>query len=65
MTKKLIFVLMFCAFNCLIMAQPEPMAPGPPPPDPGEPVPIGGLEFLLIGGAALGIKKVISSKKKG
>ena len=46
MTKKLIFVLMFCAFNCLIMAQPEPMAPGPPPPDPGEPVPIGGLEFL-------------------
>ncbi|MEM9859233.1 MAG: hypothetical protein AAF149_00595 [Bacteroidota bacterium] len=34
-------------------------------PGEGDPVPIGGLELLLIGGAALGAKKIISSRKKG
>ncbi|MGD1957794.1 MAG: hypothetical protein ACFB2Y_03015 [Fulvivirga sp.] len=39
--------------------------PGDPGGDPDNPVPIGGLELLLIGGAALGAKKIISSRKKG
>lgn len=38
--------------------------PGNPDPPNDNPVPIGGLELLLIGGAALGAKKIISSRKK-
>lgn len=32
--------------------------PGPPPPDPGAPVPISGLEWLLMGGAAYGVSRI-------
>lgn len=35
------------------------------PGNPGSPVPIGGLEYLIAAGAALGIKKLIDAKKKG
>lgn len=38
--------------------------PDDPGGDPDNPVPIGGLEILLIGGAILGVRKVISSKKR-
>lgn len=31
--------------------------PGPPPPDPGDPVPVTGIELLLVGGAAIGVRK--------
>ncbi|MBL3655370.1 hypothetical protein JL102_04460 [Fulvivirga sp. 2943] len=36
---------------------------GVPPPNPPAPVPIGGIELLLIAGGALGLKKIISSQK--
>jgi hypothetical protein len=37
--------------------------PGDPQSDPDDAVPITGLEWLLAGGAALGIKKLLSAKK--
>ncbi len=36
--------------------------PGPPPPDPDAPVPFQGLIYLLIAGAAFGIKQLIGKK---
>jgi hypothetical protein len=38
--------------------------PGPPPPDPDEPVPLQGFVFLIIAGAALGIKSIIGNIKR-
>ena len=38
--------------------------PGDPQTDPDNAVPITGLEWLLAGGAALGVKKLLSSRKK-
>ena len=35
-----------------------------PPPDPGAPAPIFGIEFLIAGGALLGIKKILGSSKR-
>jgi hypothetical protein len=37
--------------------------PGDPTTDPDNAVPITGLEWLLAGGAALGMKKLLSSRK--
>jgi hypothetical protein len=34
------------------------------PPDGGPPAPIFGIEFLIAGGALLGIKRIFSSAKK-
>jgi hypothetical protein len=63
--KKRLFA--FAAFLLLTMlptlellAQPGPG--GGPPPDPGKPVPFQGLLILMIAGAALGIKKIVSKK---
>ena len=48
-----LLLLSFCA-----MAQPGP----PPPPGDGD-APIGGIEILLVAGAALGIKKLYKKEK--
>ena len=48
-----------CIFSVQLMAQ-----PGPPPPDPDEPVPITGIELLLVGGAAYGVS-VLRRNRKG
>jgi len=37
--------------------------PGDPETDPDNAVPITGIEWLLAGGCALGIKKLLSSRK--
>lgn len=44
----------------------EPPPGGEPPPDPGEnpEVPIGGIEILLLGGAAYGAKKAYDVYRK-
>lgn len=36
----------------------------PPPQNPGEPVPLTGVEYLLIGGAAYGLYKSAKTKSK-
>lgn len=58
MKLKFIFSLIVFLFLaiCTVDAQPGP---------PGDPdVPITGVEILLVAGGALGLRKIISSKKK-
>lgn len=38
--------------------------PGDPPIDPADPVPIGGIEYLLAAGGILGIRKWMHNRKK-
>lgn len=58
------FARLFCTTLVIVggifTAQAQPGDPGD---DPDNPVPIGGLEILLLAGGALGVKKIISSKK--
>ena len=56
--KILLSVLFLFMFSVQLLAQ-----PGLPPPDPG-PVPIQGLGYLLLAGAALGIKKIMDIQKR-
>lgn len=51
-----VFVLMMSALAA--WAQPG----GGPPPDPGQPLPITGIEFLLLGGAAMGAGRLLLRK---
>jgi hypothetical protein len=53
-------MLLLCIFS---YAQPPG---GVPPPDPGEnpEVPIGGIELLLLGGAAFGAKKIYDMTRR-
>jgi hypothetical protein len=37
--------------------------PGNPDEDPDQPVPITGIEWLIAGGCAIGLKKFLSSKR--
>jgi hypothetical protein len=56
------FFGLICSFFLLISA--DLMAqPGPPPPDPDAPVPFQGLIYLLLAGAAFGVKKIIGQSK--
>lgn len=56
-------------FLFVILAFVAHAQPGPPPPDPGQPLPITGIEILLVGGAALGASRVLkrrnSENRKG
>lgn len=55
----LLFIILFFSFESSF-AQPGGGGPG----GGGDPdIPIGGIEFLLLAGAALGIKKLIKTKK--
>jgi hypothetical protein len=58
-----LFVICLSALPMTAQPIPEPL-PGPPPPDPEQPVPLTGIEILLGAGAALGVKKIIDSRKK-
>jgi hypothetical protein len=53
----IVFAILFAA-TFQLFAQ-----PGDPQTDPDNAVPITGLEWLLAGGAALGVKKLLSSRK--
>lgn len=57
--KKVVILLGILGCSFFACAQ-----PGNPATPNDNPVPIGGLELLLIGGAAFGAKKIISSRKK-
>lgn len=47
----------------------DPPGDGTPPPDPGgnphNPVPISGIEILLVAGGMLGLRKIRQSKNQG
>jgi len=61
--KKLIIIYFFFAFLNIqsVYAQPgDPTGGG----NPGGAVPISGIEILLIGGGAFGVKKLIQRKSK-
>jgi hypothetical protein len=53
--------LIFFFLSLTAMAQPTP--PGNPPPGPGAPVPITGLEYLIIAGGFLGVNKIRKTLK--
>ena len=57
---KFFLSIVFCLMANLLIAQPG----GGDPNGGGKPVPIGGLEILLIAGGALGVGKLISNKSK-
>lgn len=55
---KITIALCFFLVPLIAMSQ-----PGDPGEDPDNPVPIGGVEVLLIAGGALGIRKMVMGKK--
>lgn len=56
----LLLILTFTLLSVNSLAQPSGGGPG----DGGDPdVPIGGVEILLLAGAALGIKRIIKKKE--
>ncbi len=61
--KLRIFFISLVVFSTLsfgsLMAQ-----PGDPGGDPDQPVPLTGIEWLLLAGAGLGTGKLISNRKK-
>jgi hypothetical protein len=54
---KYCLLLFFIVISIALIAQ-----PGPPPPDPGEPVPLSGMEYLLISGGILGVYRLLKKK---
>lgn len=56
--RKLFLVLSIVFISSLTFAQ-----PGNPDEDPDQPVPITGIEWLIAGGCAIGLKKFLSSKR--
>jgi hypothetical protein len=56
--KALIVFAVFFAGTFPLFGQ-----PGDPQTDPDNAVPVTGLEWLLAGGCALGVRKLIASKK--
>ncbi len=55
---KFLLVPVFCLCSMSVFGQPSNPSGDP------DTVPIGGIEILIAAGAALGIKKLISAKKK-
>lgn len=65
MIKRFVFVtLMLCFFGGvgIVFAQPGP--PPPPDQDPTDPVPITGVEWLLVAGGAYGVKRFYDKRSK-
>lgn len=61
--KKALLLLVFSMSCVLLSAQPDTPPPDPFNGDPDNAVPITGLEWLLAGGVALGLKKIIDTRK--
>ncbi len=57
--KRLVLTSIGMLISFVLMAQPG----SGPPPDPGEPLPISGIEVLLLGGAALGVGKMLFNRR--
>jgi hypothetical protein len=58
MRKLILIFSIFFVSSLTLLAQ-----PGNPPGDPDQPVPITGIEWLIAGGCAIGLKKFLSSKR--
>jgi hypothetical protein len=56
--KALVVLALLFAGTAQTFAQ-----PGDPETDPDDPVPITGIEWLIAGGCALGLRKLLSAKK--
>lgn len=61
MKTRALITFIFIILSSIAWAQPGDPCPGGPPCDPD--VPITGIEWLLAAGAALGIKRFLSSGK--
>lgn len=57
--RKLFLVLSIVFISSLTSSA----QPGNPEEDPDQPVPITGIEWLIAGGCAIGLKKFLSSKR--
>jgi hypothetical protein len=60
-TRALIYV--FLCLSNLLFAQPTNSPPGDPGGDPDE-VPISGIEWLILAGGGLGVKRFLDIRKK-
>ena len=58
--RKISLAVIFTFYSFFLIAQPTP--PGDPPPGPGEPVPLSGIEILLVAGSVLGAGKFLVKK---
>jgi hypothetical protein len=58
--KYFIAVILFSVITLVASAQPQPPDPQT---DPDAAVPITGLEYLLIGGAAYGVARIVKKRK--
>lgn len=56
--KTLVVVALLFAGSLQLLGQ-----PGNPQDDPDDAVPITGIEWLIVGGCALGMRKLFASKK--
>lgn len=58
---RISFVVVLLLISTFSWAQPQPQNPSG---DPDEPVPITGVEYLLLAGGAFGIQRIIKGKNK-
>ena len=58
MKKTLVLLVLVVSYTGLLAQPNDPFSP-----EPDNAVPITGLEWLLAGGAALGLKKIIGARK--
>ncbi|MEQ8476353.1 hypothetical protein [Fulvivirga sp.] len=57
MIRRAFIIFILIGFSNIVKSQ-----PGDPGGDPDNPVPIGGIELLLIAGGALGVKRLMRKK---
>ena len=65
--KRLVIVVAFCILNTFAHAQPPPAPatqPQNPQGDPDNPVPITGIEYLILAGSAYGVYRYSNRKNK-
>ena len=59
--KKIAFVILFSGIATFGWSQPQPQNPDG---DPDNPVPITGIEYLLIAGGAYGVSRIFKHRNK-
>ena len=59
--KQIAFVILLSGIATFAWSQPQPQNPQT---DPDNPVPITGIEYLLIGGGAYGVSRILKNRNK-